>query len=105
MTESQCGDDTPRDCVYRVVLDGEVDLGRREELRAVVMGFRRSSAVDAEVDLSSCTFMDSTGIAALLTLKRTADTRRGTVTLVRPEPIVRRVLQLTHVDGLFKIHD
>jgi anti-sigma B factor antagonist len=105
MSASHIDPATPARAAYKVTLAGEIDLDRREELRTMVMGFRRSSAADVEVDLSAVTFMDSTGIGALLRMHRTADARRGTVTLVRPCDIVRRILELTHVDGLFKIQD
>jgi anti-sigma B factor antagonist len=105
MNASQIDPAIPARAAYQVTLTGEIDLERREELRTVVMAFRRSSAADAAVDLSAVTFMDSTGIGALLRMHRTADARHGTVTLVSPCDIVRRILELTHVDGLFKIQD
>lgn len=88
---------------FTVCLAGEIDLDHKAELRAVLMGFRRCPAVDAIVDLSAVTFMDSTGVSMLIGLQKAAESREGHVTLVQPSRIVLRVLEITGLVPLFKI--
>ena len=56
------------------------------------------------VDLSKLTFMDSSGMAALVSLLKRARQASGDVVLVKPqEPAAYRVLSLTRFDQVFKI--
>src|SRR4051812_1794758 len=55
------------------------------------------------IDMSGVVFCDSTGISALLSARRHVDERQGTLTLRRPAPPVRRVLDLTQVTDCFVI--
>lgn len=88
---------------YPVRLEGEIDLSRKKELRAAVMGFRRSDEPSCVVDMARVTFMDSTGVGSLIALLRTARSRGGTVTLLDPRPDVLRVLQVTHLDAMLTV--
>jgi anti-sigma B factor antagonist len=90
---------------YRVSMAGEIDLSRKAELRELLMGFRRSRACTAVVDLSAVTFMDSTAVGTLIMLHQAAMERHGQVVLVQPERIVLRVLQITGLLRLFEISD
>jgi len=90
---------------WNVSLTGELDLSRRPQLRDVVMAFRRSPAPNARVDLTAVTFMDSTGIGALVSLLKTAASRGGRVCLLGPSDRVARVLQVTGLLPLFEIVD
>jgi anti-sigma B factor antagonist len=88
---------------FRARLRGEVDLDRKEELRRLVADYRGADAVDATVDLFDVTFMDSTGVGALVALAKAAQERQGVVTLVGLQPIVRRVLHVTSVESWFRL--
>jgi anti-anti-sigma factor len=76
-------------------LSGEFDLAALDVFRAVV-----GSVLDAQrelvIDLSELTFLDSTGIRAILVV---ADQVGGGVVIRRPTPPVRRVLDLVGLDG------
>ena len=80
---------------------GELDLDRLDEMRELVQDFRRSNAPDARLDLTAVTFMDSSALRVLLQLRQTATERGGTVTLVSPCQVVRRLLEVTTLDRLF----
>jgi anti-sigma B factor antagonist len=57
------------------------------------------------VDLSGVTFMDSTGIQGLLRAQATVRQRGHQMILRNPSSMVRRVLDLANVIGLFTIED
>jgi anti-anti-sigma factor len=76
-------------------LAGELDIAAIDELQAAV-----DAALDAQgelvLDLSKLTFLDATGIRAFLIV---AGKVGGDVVLRKPTPFVRRVLDLTGIDG------
>jgi anti-anti-sigma factor len=80
-------------------LDGEWDLTRRDELLALVVSL--APETPAVIDLRQCSYADSTvlGVLAGLRLKF----GRVPITLLAPQPQVRRVLQIVNFDKLFTI--
>ena len=58
---------------------------------------------NVEVDLSQTTFVDSSGLGALVALHKTAINRQGRLSLLNPTPPVQQILELTRLDGIFEI--
>ena len=56
-----------------------------------------------EVDLSQTTFVDSSGLGALIALHKTAASRQGRLLLLNPQPSIRQIIQLTRLDGVLEI--
>jgi len=56
-----------------------------------------------EVDLSQTTFVDSSGLGALVALHKTAASRKGSLRLVNPQPSVQQILELTRLDGILEV--
>ena len=56
-----------------------------------------------EIDLSQTAFIDSSGLGALIALHKTACGRGGGLRLLRPQPPVRQLLELTRMHRLFEI--
>ncbi len=99
----------------------EITTREREEVRILDLVGRLAlgegakalyTAVRSELDsgqkwillnLSQTTFLDSTGLAVLVSCLTSARTRDGTFKLLRPSPKVNDVLQITQVDKLFEI--
>lgn len=81
---------------------GELDLATAPELEAALV------ASDAEaglvVDLSSCTFVDSTSVRVLLELARERASNGGRTAVVASDPGVLRVLEITALDRLLPIY-
>jgi len=88
--------------LHQLVLSGDIDLGRAEELRHAAERFERAPDCSVQVDLSAVSFLDSTGLAFLARLARVAGARGGRVAVCAPCPVVRRVLE---VSGLLSIVD
>jgi anti-anti-sigma regulatory factor len=83
----------------RVVLHGDWNLNRMAELRELLGQLTPNCG--ALIDLSDCTYSDSTVLAALGELRRRLSD--VPVTLVRPAPKLRRLLRTSHLDTLFQI--
>ncbi len=56
-----------------------------------------------EVDLSQTTFVDSSGLGALVALHKAAARRAGALRLLNPCPPVQQILELTRLDGILQI--
>lgn len=78
-----------------LALTGAVDVESRVKLRAACMETLDEGPVGLVLDMSGVTFMDSTGIGALVEVGRSAQDAGVTFTIRRPSPRVVRILQAT----------
>jgi anti-anti-sigma factor len=77
---------------------GEVDLAAGAAAEAAIMSALTEPDVDTVVvDLTTVTFLDSSGISVLLAGRRAADERGVTYRVAGAGGIVRKVLDLTGV--------
>lgn len=88
---------------FDIRLEGEVDFSRRHALRAVAVAFVSDGSKHARVDLSRVTFMDSSGLAFLLRLRRISLARGGLVTLTHPQSAVLLLFRTVLLDQIFEI--
>nr|WP_297430308.1 SpoIIE family protein phosphatase [uncultured Actinotalea sp.] len=91
--------DTSGDDVAVLVLDGQVDADRRDELLAAVDAVLATGR-PVVVRCAGLEFIDSTGLAALSRLAATSPTRPRVV--AAPEHL-RRILRLTGLDALLDL--
>jgi anti-anti-sigma factor len=85
-------------------IDGELDLYNAADVRDELAGIT-SDVRYVLVDLTGLTFMDSAGVATLLSGARALAKRDGKMMLVVGDPVVMRVLEVTGLDGYFEIRD
>jgi anti-sigma B factor antagonist len=57
------------------------------------------------IDLAEVTFVDSSGLGALIVARKSARGGGGSVSLVSPPPTVRRLLGSTRLHDVFAIYD
>jgi len=86
-----------------VVLDGEADMTSLAQLRSALDAQVRAGARLLTVDLSRLRFADSASVAALVAVARTLRNQGGQLELVRPQPVVARILNLTGVDQVLVV--
>lgn len=87
--------------VHTTRLDAAVADELRRELSAALGGEAAGPAVPMLIDLSDVTFMDSSGLGALVGSLKTAPTRD--VSISNAQPAVRTVLRMTRVDRAIKV--
>lgn len=88
----------PDNGVAVVVAAGEVDLASAEALeQETTAALVRADTTEVVVDLSGVTFLDSSGISALIKERRLADEHGKLMRISGAEGTVRDVLQLTGV--------
>jgi anti-anti-sigma factor len=87
-------------CVVRPA--GELDLAAVEEFIDVVRGsLSRCSAV--EIDLGDITFIDSSGLGALVRLRKEAEANESSLYLTKINPATDRLLRITGLIDFFDI--
>lgn len=81
-----------------VVLAGELDLATAPELDAYLDEIETGDGPRVVLDLSSLSFMDSTGIRILIRHHRQTAEQGGRLGLAAPQPIVAKALKITGLD-------
>jgi anti-anti-sigma factor len=92
----------PSAVTARVAVVGEVDLVTTPVLRERLLRVLRDRRPDLlDVDLAGVTFLDCTGLGALVAVRNAAVQAGGQIRVSHPRPIVRRVLEVTGLLGVF----
>jgi len=87
---------TERTSGHHVTLSGEYDIARRQELMDL---FRSIQGGPVTMDMTDVSYIDSTFIAELATMRFRLD--GSSVTLVGVQPNIARVLQVAKLDRFF----
>jgi anti-anti-sigma factor len=88
-----------------VVLSGELDLSRAEQLRRVLMEACQQTTDGVVVDLADVTFLDSTVIGVLVAAAKRLRADGHRLALVNVAPVPARPLQLTQVWEPLNAHE
>jgi anti-sigma B factor antagonist len=83
---------------------GEIDSHTVHAFHEVVTE-AASLASRVVIDLAQVTFVDSSGLGGLILARKNARERGGSVSLVSPPPMVRRLLGSTRLHDVFDIYD
>jgi anti-sigma B factor antagonist len=87
--------------VLKVV--GEVDMSSVSLLRERYEQVASESVPRLLVDLSGVTFLDSSGLAVLISMDEELHARGAQLTLLAPTPAVRRLFDITGLTLIFEI--
>lgn len=82
---------------------GELDLASAPDLVAEFEFALEHMGPDLLVDLTHVSFIDSSGLAALVRARLTAEKRGGSLALTGPDAAVAGLLRLTKLDQFFEI--
>jgi anti-anti-sigma factor len=80
-------------------LSGASAGGARDQIKTALQPAHNQ----LEIDLSSTTFVDSSGLGALISLHKAMKARGGQLQLVNPSPTCRQLLELTRLHRTFDI--
>jgi anti-sigma B factor antagonist len=93
----------PNDQTLLLNLDGRLDVNTIADLKHTWQN--EENAHNIIINLSETSFIDSMGLAALVSGLKTARQRGGHLYLVQPSKAVRTILELTAMDRAFVILD
>jgi anti-sigma B factor antagonist len=83
---------------------GEIDAHTVHTFHGIVTQ-AASLASHVIIDLDHVTFVDSSGLGGLIAARNSARERGGSLSLVAPPPMVRRLLGATQLHDIFAIYD
>lgn len=86
-----------------VKISGEVDLSWSQKVRKAILDALAASKAVA-VDLSAVSYIDSSGIAALVEGFQQARGKNQKFALIAVSPAVMAVLELARLDRVFPLH-
>ena len=91
--------------IVLVEVDGELIVGNREELKQSVMGRVEAGERKFVVDFQESSYIDSSGLGALVSLSRKIREAGGELRLAGLNEDLRTLFELTKLDTLFQISD
>lgn len=86
-----------------VVLTGEIDVSTSNRVREALIAISNSGESSVVVDMANVTFMDSTGLAALVGPLKRFRSMNGQIVLHSPSKGVQKVLEITGLTRVFTI--
>jgi anti-sigma B factor antagonist len=86
-----------------VAIEGDLDLSAAPRLKWALVDLLESGHTRLVVDLSMASFMDSTALGVLLSVKRRIPNEAG-LAVVCTAPNVLKIFELAGVDGAFAIY-
>jgi anti-sigma B factor antagonist len=95
------GQRRPGDGEVVLELRGEIDLATAPRQLADVQRLAPNSRV--ALDCSQVTFMDSSGVTMLILASRRSFDGGGTLRIVSPSPMVRRLLDISGLSSYFRV--
>jgi anti-sigma B factor antagonist len=91
--------------------EGSVVVRVEGELDMATSGSFEEAIAEAEpgarlvIDLTECTFLDSSAVRVLVETARSMEESNGKVSLVTRDPGILRVLEIAAVDTMLPVHD
>ena len=90
---------------YVVIPRGEVDLVTQAQLKEAINELVVAGKVDIIVDLDETTFLDSTGLGALIGARRKTHAFMGSFAIVCTQERMLKLFRITSLDKVFAIRD
>ena len=96
---------TAGDTPGSVVLAGEIDFSVAPKVRARLLEVVGKGAQDVSLDLGDLAYIDSSGLALLIELRKHLVDAGGAVRIRSISPQVRKIFNLTQLSELFGLTD
>ncbi len=88
-----------------ITVAGDLDVLTAPRLRDQLVDVIDGGGRHILVDLTSCEFIDSSGLSALVTALKRVRSTGGDLGLVCPPGNVRRIIELVALDQVFNLYD
>jgi anti-sigma B factor antagonist len=86
-----------------LVITGEIDIANAPTFLDELMAAAAEAHSPAVVDMSAVTFLDSSGLNALVNARRRLEDTDVSLVLLNPSPPCQRVLEITGIDEIFEV--
>lgn len=91
--------------VNLLTFSGKITSDNIYDLNTKVKAIFENGVYDCILDISELEYINSTGIALLLTIARTVEQNQGTMLLTKPTAFVQELFEMTDLAGRFVIVD
>ena len=92
-----------RDGVATIVVAGDVDAAEKAEVGKTVRDAIDRGGSRILFDLEKVTFLGSSGVSCLVAARKDAMAHAGSIALVNPPPMIRKVLHTLGFEGDFPV--
>jgi anti-anti-sigma factor len=87
----------------RVIIEGEIDLGRFEELDNALDSAQVDPGSRLEIDLRRVSFMDAQGLRLLVRAQARAVERGHELVIVDPNPFIQHMIEICRLNTMLHI--
>lgn len=94
-----------QDEVVIITVKGEIDLYNAKKLSDALEGAHQEGVKNVIIDVENVSYIDSTGIGALIKGKKIFKTAGGDVKLAAVQESIQDVFNRTKLDSIFQYHD
>lgn len=88
-----------------LTISGELTADQSDVFRRASLDRFNSGVRDVVLNIEHMTLIDSAGLELLLWMMDEAADRGGQVRLVKPDEVVRKILELTRLERRFSLHE
>lgn len=88
-----------------ITISGELTADQVDTFRRSCQERFTNGITDIVLDLEYLTFVDSAGLESLLWIIDEGSARGGQLRLVKPDPTVRKILEISRLERRFNIHE
>ncbi len=88
---------------WEVSLTGEIDIFNSDEVKTALLEMVSEKEQNVYIDCKNLSYIDSTGLSALVAVLKKVKAYSGDVTLKNLLPNVFKVIKITNLDKLFII--
>ncbi|MFI7643637.1 STAS domain-containing protein [Nonomuraea sp. NPDC049400] len=92
-----------RNGTAQITVSGEIDIATAPTLEELLIGTMAGSGSATEVDLANVSFMDASGLTALIRADNKARDVGGRLQLSHVPERVSRLLKISHLDRRFSV--
>lgn len=96
--------DAPQGATSIIAVEGQLVVTNREAFKAAVQSALAAGARRLIIDCTAATYIDSSGLGALVSLSRTAREQGASLHLASLSPELQSLFELTRLDTLLSIH-
>jgi anti-sigma B factor antagonist len=89
--------------MWKVSLGGEVDASYAEEMKNNLTNMINEKPTDILLDCAQLTYLDSSGLGALVNVLKQVKEEGHSVTIVNLKPHIAKIFTITKLDTLFSI--
>lgn len=103
MTENMQYKNNEETKTWEVSLEGEIDIFNSDDIKSALLTLLSEKEQNVVIDCKNLSYIDSTGLSALVAMLKKVKSYSGIITLKNLLPNVYKVIKITNLDKLFII--